>query len=453
MTCCPARPVPASDESFRPLATLTLTFLFTDIEGSTALLQRLGDTYAEVLTAHHGLIRTGLAAHGGREIDTQGDAFFAVFSSPRACVAAAIEMQRALGSYPWPDGEAVRVRMGIHSGEAAQTAAGLVGLDVHRAARIAATAHGGQVVLSDSARTHLAESLGIFRALNDRDGVVYETFNLGLAEYLRGSPGVAEAYFAESLDLARRVQMKASIAYALIGLAMAGSGADGGRSARLHGAADQALAVLGETVEPLEGGLRDLDRQRLRAAMGDEAFEAGYAAGRALAPGEALALALGNGGLSSRRSRPAAGTARCRATDPRVSCYDIDCPAVGAAATERARPSHGRPTLCSSSSGSFLSSSTGGPATLTAAGIPGRMGLTALRARRGQTGPEPGDTSTRPWSRRCRGRPPARKPGCPARSAALSCGWITLKPTSASSSALSSPPAKTASRRRSPPLW
>ena len=101
---------------------------------------------------------------------------------------------------------------------------------------------------------HLAESLGIFRALNDRDGVVYETFNLGLAEYLRGSPGVAEAYFAESLDLARRVQMKASIAYALIGLAMAGSGADGGRSARLHGAADQALAVLGETVEPLEGG-------------------------------------------------------------------------------------------------------------------------------------------------------------------------------------------------------
>ncbi len=305
----------------------------------------------------------------------------------------------------------------------------------------------------DSARTHLAESLGIFRALNDRDGVVYETFNLGLAEYLRGSPGVAEAYFAESLDLARRVQMKASIAYALIGLAMAGSGADGGRSARLHGAADQALAVLGETVEPLEDGLRDLDRQRLRAAMGDEAFEAGYAAGRALAPGEALALALGNGGLSSRRSRPAAGTARCRATDPRVSCYDIDCPAVGAAATERARPSHGRPTLCSSSSGSFLSSSTGGPATLTAAGIPGRMGLTALRARRGQTGPEPGDTSTRPWSRRCRGRPPARKPGCPARSAALSCGWITLKPTSASSSALSSPPAKTASRRRSPPLW
>jgi hypothetical protein len=121
--------------------------------------------------------------------------------------------------------------------------------------------------------------------------------------------------FAESLDLARRVQMKASIAYALIGLAMAGSGADGGRSARLHGAADQALAVLGETVEPLEGGLRDLDRQRLRAAMGDEAFEAGYAAGRALAPGEALALALGNRGLPARRSRPAAGTIRCRAID------------------------------------------------------------------------------------------------------------------------------------------
>ena len=157
-----------------------------------------------------------------------------------------------------------------------------------------------------SAHAHLTESLGIFRALNDRDGVVYETFNLGLAEYLRGSPAAAEAYFAESLGLARRVQMKASTAYALLGLAMAGSGADVDRSARLHGAADQALAVLGETVEPLEGGLRDLARQRLRAAMGDVAFEAGYAAGRALTPEEAFALALGDRGLPDEMSWSAA---------------------------------------------------------------------------------------------------------------------------------------------------
>jgi predicted ATPase/DNA-binding CsgD family transcriptional regulator len=135
----------------------------------------------------------------------------------------------------------------------------------------------------DAARRHLAESLDIARALNDRQGVVHETFNLGLAEHLDGSPDAAEALFRESLDLARRMGMKAQTAYALIGLAMAGRARpDPGWPARLHGAADQAMADLGHTVEPLEGRLAGLDRQRLRAAMGTEAFEAEYAAGRAL---------------------------------------------------------------------------------------------------------------------------------------------------------------------------
>ena len=135
----------------------------------------------------------------------------------------------------------------------------------------------------DAARTHLAESLDIARALNDRDGITYQTFNLGLAEYLGGSPGAAGASFAESLNLARRMGMKRQTAYALIGLAMAGHGKAGPSwSARLHGTADQAMADLGETLEPLEGRLADLDRQQLRAAMGDAAFEAEYAAGRTL---------------------------------------------------------------------------------------------------------------------------------------------------------------------------
>jgi predicted ATPase/class 3 adenylate cyclase len=130
----------------------TLTFLFTDIEGSTALLGRLGDDdYAQVLAGHHALIRSALAAHGGREVDTQGDAFFAVFSSPRACVAAVLQMQRAIAAHAWPGGERVRVRMGIHCGEAARTAAGLVGLEVHRAARVAAVGYGGQVLVSEAA--------------------------------------------------------------------------------------------------------------------------------------------------------------------------------------------------------------------------------------------------------------------------------------------------------------
>jgi predicted ATPase len=147
----------------------------------------------------------------------------------------------------------------------------------------------------DTARAHLAESLDIFRALNDHHGIVYQTFNLGLADYLGGSPGAAEAYFAESLDVARCAGMRAQTAYALIGLAMARSDETRmGRSARLHGAADQALAALGETIAPLEGRLRDLDCQRLRSAMGAEAFEAEHAAGGILTTEQILVLALGN---------------------------------------------------------------------------------------------------------------------------------------------------------------
>jgi predicted ATPase/class 3 adenylate cyclase len=130
----------------------TFTFLFTDIEGSTILLGRLGERlYAQVLADHHLLIRSGLAAHDGREVDTQGDAFFAVFSSSRGCVAAVLEMQQAMQAHVWPGGAHVRVRMGVHTGEASRTAVGLVGLDVHRAARVAAVGYGGQVLLSETA--------------------------------------------------------------------------------------------------------------------------------------------------------------------------------------------------------------------------------------------------------------------------------------------------------------
>jgi non-specific serine/threonine protein kinase len=142
----------------------------------------------------------------------------------------------------------------------------------------------------DAARRHLAESLGIARALNDRHVIVYETFNLGLAEYLDGLPGAAEALFAESFYLARRMGMRSSTAYAMVGLALAGhGGADAGWSAQLHGAADEALADLGETIAPLEGRVADRDRQRLRAVLGDEAFEAEYATGRTLDVAQVLA--------------------------------------------------------------------------------------------------------------------------------------------------------------------
>jgi predicted ATPase/class 3 adenylate cyclase len=146
----------------------TLTFLFTDIEGSTALLGRLGeDDYAQLLAGHHALIRSALAAHEGREMDTQGDAFFAVFSSPRACVAAVLVMQQALAAQAWPGEEQVRVRMGIHCGEVARTATGLVGLEVHRAARVAAVGYGGQVLVSEAAAVLVRDGLPPAAALAD----------------------------------------------------------------------------------------------------------------------------------------------------------------------------------------------------------------------------------------------------------------------------------------------
>jgi predicted ATPase len=124
------------------LPTGTVTFLFTDVEGSTRLLQELGEGYANALIEHRRLLRHAFARHGGVEVDTQGDAFFVAFARASDAVAAAAEAQEALGGGP------IRVRMGIHTGEPTLTTEGYVGLDVHRAARIAAAAHGSQVVLS-----------------------------------------------------------------------------------------------------------------------------------------------------------------------------------------------------------------------------------------------------------------------------------------------------------------
>ncbi len=130
------------------------------------LLRRIGgDAYARVMAEHHRVIRAGISAHGGREIVAQGDGFFAVFAAASGAVAAVIEMQLALGERREPQGERVRVRMGLHSGEAFDTEAGLVGLDVHRAARVGGVAHGGQILLSETAaalvRTALPAGVGL----------------------------------------------------------------------------------------------------------------------------------------------------------------------------------------------------------------------------------------------------------------------------------------------------
>jgi class 3 adenylate cyclase len=135
-----------------PLPGGTVTFVFTDIEGSTRLLQQLGDGYAEVADAHRRIVRETFANRGGTEVDTQGDAFFYSFPRARDAVAAAVDAQRSLATHPWPEGTALKVRMGVHTGEPAVGEAGYIGLDVHRAARICASGHGGQVLLSDATK-------------------------------------------------------------------------------------------------------------------------------------------------------------------------------------------------------------------------------------------------------------------------------------------------------------
>src|SRR5215204_1280911 len=150
-----------------PLPTGTVTFLFTDIEGSTRLLTELGSEYEEVLDAHARILRKAIAAHGGVEVGTEGDAFFAAFPSAIEAVRAAVEAQRDLVRHAWPDEGEARVRMGVHTGEGRLGGDNYVGLDVHRAARIASAGHGGQVLLSDASRGLVADELPQGVALRD----------------------------------------------------------------------------------------------------------------------------------------------------------------------------------------------------------------------------------------------------------------------------------------------
>jgi class 3 adenylate cyclase len=138
----------------------TVTFVFTDIEGSTKLLQELGDEgYGQVSGDHRRLVRETFGARGGTEIDTQGDSFFYSFPRARDAVTAAVDAQRALRDHEWPGGKVVRVRMGLHTGEPQVGDEGYLGLDVVRAARISAAGHGGQILISETTRALLGNQL------------------------------------------------------------------------------------------------------------------------------------------------------------------------------------------------------------------------------------------------------------------------------------------------------
>src|SRR5260221_762692 len=128
----------------------TVTFLFSDIEGSTKLVERFGDAWPDLLERHRAALRTAFEAHAGWEQGTEGDSFFVVFTSAADAVAAAVDVQRSLAEIDWPPDGRIRVRMGLHTGEGRMSGRDYVGIDVHRASRIAAAAHGGQVLVSES---------------------------------------------------------------------------------------------------------------------------------------------------------------------------------------------------------------------------------------------------------------------------------------------------------------
>jgi predicted ATPase/class 3 adenylate cyclase len=156
------RPMSRSD-----LPTGTVTFVFTDIEGSTRLVARLGDRYEALADEHRHIVRAAIEAHGGTEVNTEGDGFFVVFPSASGAVAAVAQAQQNLARHPWPADGVIRVRMGVHTGEGRLGGADYAGMDVHRASRVAAAGHGGQVVLSDATRAIVAPALPGGLALRD----------------------------------------------------------------------------------------------------------------------------------------------------------------------------------------------------------------------------------------------------------------------------------------------
>jgi YVTN family beta-propeller protein len=206
-----------------------VTFLFTDIEGSTRLVKQLRERYGDVLHEHQRLLREAFKPHGGHEIDTQGDSFFIAFSSAREALLAAVEGQLALSAHPWPDDVRIRVRMGLHTGQAVASGGRYTGLAVHRAARIGAAGHGGQILVSQATQTLLEDEeedlhihlqdLGEQRLKDlDRPVRLYQAATDGLpAEFPPLRPGAEPPAVAPVEPFWRR---PATIAAAAIGTAL-----------------------------------------------------------------------------------------------------------------------------------------------------------------------------------------------------------------------------------------
>lgn len=202
-----------------------VTFLFTDVEGSTRLVKQLRERYAEVLAVHQTLLREAFRSHAGHEVDTQGDSFFVAFGNARDALLAALDSQRALAAQSWPDGAELRVRMGIHTGEAAPSESGYTGLAVHRAARISAAGHGGQILVSQATEALVeddAEHLGI--RLRDLGEQRLKDLDRPVRLYQLEAPGLAQHFPPlRTLDLDRRARRRRRLVLIAAVIAVAGA--------------------------------------------------------------------------------------------------------------------------------------------------------------------------------------------------------------------------------------
>jgi predicted ATPase/class 3 adenylate cyclase len=202
----------SSDDSLEAgLPAGTVTMVFTDIEGSTRLLQALGDSYPEALADHHRLIREAFARHGAFERGSAGDGLYFVFATARAAVQAAIDGQLAIAGHAWPDGVAMRDRMGLHTGEPRSASEGYVGLDVHRAARICAAGHGGQILISQTTRDLIADELNAPIGVVDLGIHRLRSLDTPLRLYQVTGPGLARDFPPPRTSEAPRNNLKLEV--------------------------------------------------------------------------------------------------------------------------------------------------------------------------------------------------------------------------------------------------
>jgi class 3 adenylate cyclase len=224
------------------LPTGTVTLLFSDIEGSTRLLRRLGTAYERVLVEHREVLRAAFAQAGGEEVETRGDSFLVAFPTALAAVQGAVSAQRGLAAHAWEDGVVVRVRMGIHTGEPQVVSDGYVGLDVHRAARIGDAANGGQIVVSGSTRALIGAEVQL------RDLGEYELDGLAQPEriYQVSAPGLPADFGTLRAPLSRG-RVRRDRAHTSGDLARAGW--------RVQGLVGVAPVTLVRPIESLSGGV------------------------------------------------------------------------------------------------------------------------------------------------------------------------------------------------------